>query len=57
MDIFVNVIYKLFYLLLKIQEILPSGLVNLVNKLVHAQSFVYLICNSLVKDISIFNQR
>ena len=33
-DIFVNVIYKLIYLLLKIQEIVTSGLANLVNKLV-----------------------
>ena len=48
-DIFVNVIYKLIYLLLKIQEIFPSGLANLVNKLVHALSFVYLICNSREK--------
>ena len=47
MGIFVNVIYKLIYLLLKIQEIFPSGLAYLVNKLVHVHSLVYLICNSL----------
>ena len=31
-DIFVNVIYKLIYLLLKIQEIFTSGLANLVKQ-------------------------
>ena len=56
-DIFVNVIYKLIYLLLKIQEIFPSGLANLVNKLVHAHSFVYLICKSLGKYFLYFKQR
>ena len=56
-DIFVNVIYKLIYLLLKIQEIFPSGLANLVNKLVHAHSFVYLICNSLGKYFLYFKPK
>ena len=56
-DIFVNVIYKLIYLLLKIQEIFPSGLANLVNKLEHAHSFVYQICNSLGNISCILNQR
>ena len=46
---FINVIYKLIYLLLKIQEIFPSRLANLINKLVHAHSFVYLIRKSLGK--------
>ena len=56
-DIFVNVIYKLIYLLLKIQEIFPSGLANLVNKLVHARSFVYMICNSLGKYFLYFQPK
>ena len=55
--IFVNVIYQLIYLLLKIQEIFPSGLANLVNKLVHAHSFVYLICNSLGKYFLYFKPK
>ena len=42
---------KLIYLLLTIKEIFPSSLANLVNKLVYAHSFVYLICNSLGKYI------
>ena len=56
-EIFVNVIYKLIYLLLKIQEMFPSGLANLVNKLVHAHSFVYLICNSLGKYFLYFKPK
>ena len=65
---FVNVIYKLMCLLLHIQEIFPSGLANLVNKLVHANSFGYLMCNppreifpvfltkgGLIYEISTFN--
>ena len=57
LDIFVNVIYKLILLLLKIQEIFPSGLANLVNKLVHAHSFVYMICNSLGKYFLYFQPK
>ena len=56
-DIFVNVMYKLIYLLLKIQKIFPSGLASLVNKPVHAHSFVYLICNSLGKYFLYFKPK
>ena len=50
-DNFVTVIYKLIYLLLKIQEIFPSRLVNLVNKPVYAHCFVYLICKLIPREI------
>ena len=45
----INVIYESMSHLLKIQETFPSRLANLVNKLVHAHSFVYLIGNSQEK--------
>ena len=44
-------------ILKKIPEIFPERVANLVNKLVHAHSFVYLICNSLGKYFRYFNQR
>ena len=52
-----NAIYKLIYLVLKIQEIFPSGLANLVNKLVHAHSFRYMICNTLGKCFLYFQPK
>ena len=56
-DIFVNVIYKLIYLVLKIRKLFPPGLVNIVNKLVHAHSFVYIICKSLGKYFLYFQPK
>ena len=56
MDIFVNVMY-LIYLVLKIHEIFPLGLANLLNKLVHGHLFVYMICNSLGKYFLYFQPK
>ena len=55
--IFVYVIYKLIHLVLKIQEIFPLGLANLVNKLMHSHLFVYMICNSLGKYLLYFQPK
>ena len=50
-DNFVNVIYNLIRLGLKIQLIFTSGLANLIDKLMHEHLFVLILVLQLTREI------